>query len=233
MPLRPTLWSTIFTLPALVVLLALGTWQLDRLAWKQAVIARLESGLSAKPIMLPTAPFDPGQFEFRRVSVAGEFIHESEFFLLNRVSDGVVGIHVVTPLRRLEDASHVLVDRGWVPLDRRDPASRRDGQVAGIVTLDAVVRRNPSRGWFVPENRPADNEWYFMDPAAMAAVAGVAAPGEFYLAAVERASPGDYPVGRGAQLTIVNNHLGYAVTWYALAAVLLAIYVVHGRKRRP
>lgn len=230
--MRPTLWSTIFTLPALVVLLALGTWQLDRLAWKEGVTERLESRLSAKPIMLPTERFDPEQFEFRRVRVAGQFLHDSEFFLLNRVRDGVVGIHVVTPLRRLEDASHILIDRGWVPLDRRDPTSRRDAQVAGVVTLNAVVRRNPSRGWFVPENRPADNEWYFMDPAAMAAAAGVAVPGEFFLAAVEHTSPDDYPVARGAQIAIRNDHLGYAITWYALAAVLLAVYVVHGRKRR-
>ncbi len=233
MPLRPTLWSTIFTVPTFFVLLILGTWQLDRLAWKEAVAERLESRLSAQPIMLPTEPFDPEQFEFRRVRVAGEFLHESEFFLLSQVRDGVVGIHVVTPLRRLADASHILVDRGWLPLNRRDPAGRHDAQVASIVTLDAVVRRTPSRGWFVPENRPADNEWYFMEPAAMAAAAGVAAPGEFFLAAVEAASSGDYPVGRGAQIAIRNDHLGYAITWYALAAVLVAVYLAHGWKRRP
>ena len=71
-----------------------------------------------------------------------------------------------------------------------------------------------------------------MDPAAMAAAAGVAAPGEFFLAAVERASSGNYPVAQGAQIAIRNDHLGYAITWYALAAVLLAVYVVHARKRR-
>ena len=72
-----------------------------------------------------------------------------------------------------------------------------------------------------------------MEPAAMAAAAGVAAPGEFFLAAVEAASSGDYPVGRGAQIAIRNDHLGYAITWYALAAVLVAVYLAHGWKRRP
>ena len=233
MPLRPSTWSTIFTIPALVALLVLGTWQLQRLASKEDVIERLEARLSAAPIMLPAEPIDPERFEFRRVTVTGEFLHDLEFYLLNRVRNGVVGLHVVTPLHRLEDDSYLLVDRGWVPLDRRDPASRPAGRETGEITLDAVVRRKPNRGWFVPENRSARNEWYFMDPAVMAAAAGLAAPGTYFLAAVERATPGDYPIGEGGQISVRNDHLGYAITWYALAAVLVVVYIIHAWQRRP
>ena len=232
MTLRPTVWSTLSTFAVLIVLLLLGTWQLNRLAWKEDVIERLESRLSATPIMLPTASLDPEQFEFRRVSVTGEFLHDLEFFLLNRVRNGVVGGHIITPLRRMEDTRLILVDRGWVPFDRRDPASRPEGQVSGVITIDAIVRTTPDRGWFVPGNRSAMNEWYFMDPAAMARSAGIVVPEKYYLAVVEYATPGDYPVGRGAQLFIRNDHLGYAITWYALAVVLLIVYAAHAWKRR-
>ena len=99
--------------------------------------------------------------------MTGEFLHDREFHLLNRVLNGVVGVHVI-------------VGRGWVPDNLRDPASRYDGQVGRVVTVEAIVRKRTETTCFVPYNRPAFNEWYFIDPVAMAAVAGVDAPGAFF-----------------------------------------------------
>jgi surfeit locus 1 family protein len=112
--------------------------------------------------------------------VTGEFLHDREFHLLNRVLNGVVGVHVIVPLRRADNASYVIVDRGWVPDNLRDPTSRYDGLVGRIVTVEAIVRKRTETTCFVPYNRPAFNEWYFIDPVAMAAVAGVDAPGAFF-----------------------------------------------------
>ena len=231
--LRPKFWSTFFALAGLVVLLSLGSWQLQRLAWKNGFLEQLQSRMAAEAVVMPDDSVDLEQFEFRRVFVAGEFDHDREMYLFNRVVNGVVGGDIITPLRREGIGSHILVDRGWVPQSLRDPTTRRESQVGGIVTVEAIVRGRPEKNLFTPDNDPARNEWYFVDPAAMAVAAGVDAPGEYFLMAVESMSGKGYPQGRGDKLSLRNDHLGYAITWYALAVVLLVVFVVYHRKQVP
>ena len=231
--LRPNFWSTLFALAGLVVLLSLGTWQLQRLNWKDGVLERLESRMTAAAVVMPDEPIDLELFEFRRVFVMGEFDHDREIYLLNRVVNGVVGGDIITPLHRQGIGTHILVDRGWVPQSLRDPTTRRESQVSGVVTVEAIVRVRPEKNLFAPDNIPARNEWYFIDPAAMAESAGIDAPGAYFLMAVEDKSEAGYPLGRGDKLSPRNDHLGYAITWYALAAVLLIVFVVYHRKQVP
>ena len=229
--LRPNFWPTLLAVAGLVMLLALGSWQLQRLAWKNGVLERLESRMTAAAVLMPDESIDLAQYEFRRVFVTGEFDHDREIFLLNRVVNGVVGGDIITPLHRQGIGSHILVDRGWVPQSLRDPTTRRESQVGGVVTVEAIVRGRPEKNLFAPDNNPARSEWYFIDPAAMAESAGIGAPGAYYLMAVEGKSGVGYPLGRGDKLSPRNDHLGYAITWYALAAVLLIVFVVYHRKQ--
>ncbi|MDH3594519.1 MAG: SURF1 family protein [Rhodospirillales bacterium] len=230
---RPAFWPTLFTLPMLATLIGLGTWQLQRLEWKQARIAERETRSIAPAIDLPREIADPQALEFRRVALTGRFLHAREMYLNGRTYKGQVGVHVVTPFV-LSDGRGLLVDRGWVPMARKDPASRPDGQVAGIVTLEALLR---SGGWtgsrtFRPDNRPEENLWFWVDPVAMAAWAGLEDPvTALYAAAGAAENPGGLPVGGQTRVTLRNDHLQYALTWYALAVALAVIYGLYHRKR--
>ena len=230
---RPALRPTLFTLPVLAALIALGTWQLHRLDWKQGQIAEREARSAAPAIALPRDLADPRALEFRRVRLAGRFLHEAEMYLNGRTYKGQVGVHVVTPMV-LSDGRGLLVDRGWVPMTRKDPASRADGQLQGPVALEALLRTGGWKGSaaFRPDNRPADNTWFWVDPEAMAAWAGLENPvTTLYAAAGPAENPGGLPKGGQTRITLRNDHLQYALTWYALAVVLAGIYLAYHLRR--
>ncbi len=231
--LRPAFWPTLLTLPMLAVLIGLGTWQLQRLEWKQGLIAERQTRSTAPAIELPREIADPRALEFRRVQLTGRFLHDREMYLTSRTYKGQVGVHVVTPFVLADDRG-LLVDRGWVPMARRDPASRPEGQVEGVVTLEALLRRG---GWtgrrtFRPDNRPEENLWFWVDTEAMAAWAGLDNPvTALYAAAGPAENPGGLPIGGQTRVTLRNDHLQYAITWYALAVALVVIYGLYHRRR--
>src|SRR4051812_34029425 len=95
---RPALWPTLFTIPAIIVLLGLGTWQVQRLEWKLDLIHRIAARFDAPAVPLPAAGVDVDAMEYRRVSVAGRFRHEAEVHLVATSVNGNAGYHVITPL---------------------------------------------------------------------------------------------------------------------------------------
>ena len=231
MVFRPTLWPTLFTIPALAALIALGTWQVHRLAWKQDLIDKLHSRSVGAAVAPPGEGADLGAFEFQRVRITGTFRHDRELYLIGRALDGAPGLHILTPLDPGDGSTAVLVDRGWVPFEGRDPAVRPQGQVTGTVTVNGIVRLQKGKGWFVPDNDPVKNAWYFVDVPAMAKAAGVALRPGYYIVADDAGLPGGFPKGGQWRLDLRNDHLQYAITWYCLAIALLVIYIVyHCRK---
>ena len=124
--LRPALWPTLISLPILVVSLALGMWQMERLAWKRDILGRLATNQAAAPVSLDELlRGDPLAREYGRVKVAGTFVHDKEFHLAARSRKNNVGLQVVTPLRT-DDGRIVLFDRGWIPSEKKDPAKRAE-----------------------------------------------------------------------------------------------------------
>jgi surfeit locus 1 family protein len=226
---RPGWALTLAYLAALGVLLALGTWLVDRMAWKRALIAERAARLSAPPLVLQGALANPERLDFRRVQVSGRFLNDRELYLGNRPRRGQPGYHVVTPLQRA-DGSVVLVDRGWVPLDRKLPQSRAEGLIEGPATVQGIARLPQAPGWFAPKNQEQGNFWFYLDPAAMARAAKV----ERVLPLVVEAGPepnkGGLPVGGQTDASLADNHLQYALTWYALAVALSVIYLLKGLK---
>ncbi len=225
---RLTLVPTLVTVPAVLAMLGLGTWQVERLEWKRELIASRTAHVTAPPIALPEAGADGAELEFHRVRLTGAFLHDREMYLGARSLNGNVGYHVVTPLER-NDGSHVLVDRGWVPLERKAPETRPLGQLQGQVTVEGVIRTGGRKGRFVPDNVPEENFWFYVDVAAMAAHAGLGALPPFYVEAVAADVPGGLPIGGQARINIPNDHLEYAITWYALALALVVIYLLYHR----
>jgi surfeit locus 1 family protein len=230
---RPTLWPTLFTIPTLILLVALGVWQLDRLEWKEALILERESRSQAPAMALPDSLDDPASLQYRAVRARGRFLNDSEFYLAARTFEGQVGLHVVTPLA-LEDGRILMVDRGWIPDGRRDPATRPEGQLAGDLELTGLVRLPGWTGpsWLKPDNQPEKNLWFWVDPPAMAAAAGLEPViAEIYLDAGPAENPGGWPKGGQTRIELPNDHLQYAVTWFTLALALAVIYVVYHLRR--
>lgn len=224
-------WAISIVLAALCVLLGLGIWQLQRLAWKTALIELRETRLAEPPIALPAELGDPAALlaamAHRRVTVSGAFLHDREVYLA-ATRRGRFGFRVITPLRRADGAT-VLIDRGWVPNEARDPAFRLAGQIASEVTVRGLLRGASERGWFTPDNDPARNYWFWRDLAAMATYAGVDAP-PLLIEADTKPNPGGLPIGKKMAVKLRNEHLQYAILWFSLAAALLVIAVLARRQ---
>jgi surfeit locus 1 family protein len=233
---RPTLWPTLISVPAFIVLIALCIWQVQRLYWKQELIADREARVAAAPIALPAEGTDPATVDYRRVRLEGAFRHDKELFLGARSLNGNVGYQVLTPFE-LAGGGAVLIDRGWVPVERKAPESRAEGQPAGPQAIAGIVRLAPGKVWMQPDNEPANNMWFFVDLPAMKAASGVDVRTDLYVDAGPAANPGKYPVGGQTRITLPNDHLQYAITWGLLAVALAVIYVLYHlkleRERRP
>ncbi len=232
MAFRPTLWPTLFTIPAVIVLLALGTWQVQRLHWKAGLIEKLQARSVAAPIPLPAKIGNPGDFEYRRVKVRGRFRHKKEYYLVNRSRAGKPGLNIITPLARADGGADVLVNRGWTPFELRERESRAAGLVKGTHEVEGIFRLAKGPGLFMPKNEPHNNTWFYIDPPAMAAAGALGPVGPYFILAGDK-SVGGYPIDHRWQVNLHNAHLEYAITWYALAVALVVIYFLYHRRPRP
>ena len=232
MPTSGLLKLTFATLIGLGVLIGLGLWQLDRLEWKEGLIARIEARTERRPVSLERAIAltkelrDPSYYPVR---VEGRFHHQRERYLYTISLDGQPGWHVITPLETV-DGHVVLVDRGFVPDALRDPASRSEGQVEKVVTVTGLLRVPESPSLFVPDNDPDANQWFTRDLPAMARSmfpGGTVEVAPFFVEAGESEVPGGWPKGGQTRLKFANSHLQYAITWFGLALCLVVIYGVY------
>jgi surfeit locus 1 family protein len=239
-PRRGIVVPTIFVLVVLGVLVSLGTWQLERKAWKEALIAELESKLAAKPTDLPARERWPqlsrAADEFRRVTFPAEFL-DSEALVYTSGSSlrpdvSGPGYCVFAPARLL-GGSVVVVNRGFVPEGRQDPKTRAEEQPKGVIEIAGAMRWPEAPGTFTPKDNPSKNLWFKRDPAAMAAAKEWGSVAPFYIDQEAPPAPGGFPKVGPLKPTLPNNHLQYAVTWYGLALVMLisAIFFLRGRRR--
>lgn len=236
MMMRSLLGLTAAMLAALALLIGLGVWQLQRLEWKEGLIAKIETRSKGPAISLEDATIMAGQGKdpsYYRVRVTGRFDHTKERYLF-AVSDGNAGWRVITPLTT-QDGKTVLVDRGFVPSDLKDPSKRAEGQIEGEVAVTGIVRMPDTQRLFTPDNEPDANQWFWRDLASMAQSMFPETPKElapFLLEAEKGEVPGGWPEGGQTRLEIPNNHLQYAITWFLLAACLVVIYGVYVWKAR-
>ncbi|MBP2226992.1 surfeit locus 1 family protein [Azospirillum agricola] len=232
---RPSLPATLMTVPAVALMLGLGTWQLQRMGWKAELMERVGERVSAAPVPLPAVLEDPTAWEFRPVTLTGRFLNDKSLLLIARPRQGQAGYEVMTPLQRSDGGGVVLVNRGFVPMDRRDPESRAAGRVEGETSLRGIVRLPQPAGLFQPGNSPGAEVWLRADPLAMAAALGLPAAPPMLAPVIVEALPGQVPGGLPAgiepRVELPNNHLQYALTWYGLAATLVAVYVLSQRRR--
>lgn len=223
---------------ALVVLLGLGTWQLQRKVWKDGLLADIHGRALAPPLgALPAATTPPLLWpEYRRVALTGRFDHGGErhvFISVPGQANGIggPGYWVFTPFATGDQ--RIYVNRGFVPMGRKAVVTRLEGQTETPVTLEGVLRRAEPRGTFSAANSRAKNEFYVRSPREFATDPGAAGISDLdhYIDLIAPLPPGGLPLPMVGRIAIPNRHLEYAMTWYALAATLLIVAFARGRVR--
>ena len=216
----------------------LGNWQMQRLAWKEGLIAKVKQNLDKPPVTIEqvrTLLKNGDNIEYVPVRVKGRFKHQQEQYYFATYKS-TPGWFVYTPLERA-DGSMVFVNRGYVSIDKKDPKTRAEGQIAGEVEITGLARTAPDEkpNSLVPDNNLKKNEYYWKSLDQMAASAGLKADTQllpFFVDANDRPNEGGLPIGGVTLIKFTNSHLQYALTWYGLAVTLLVVGSIFMFKRR-
>lgn len=224
-------WLALVLVPAaLAILLSLGTWQVNRLHWKESLLADIEERSTAAPVdvaALERLIAEGEAIDYRRAMASGRYLNDKERHFL-ATFQGQSGFYLYTPLE-LADGRYLFVNRGFVPYDRKDPATRPESLVEGEQTVTGLARaeltEKPSS--LVPDNDEQANIFYWKDLSRMAASVDLPADRvlPFFLDADSTPVAGGLPKGGVTQIDLANNHMQYAITWYGLAVALVAVTV--------
>jgi surfeit locus 1 family protein len=230
---RGLLIPAAITLCGLAVLIALGTWQLERKAWKADLIANLTQRAAAPPVPLPPPQswdrLDREQMEFTRVRVHADFTGEGDELVYTSGSvlrdDVKAPGYFVFSAGRLPDGRQVVVNRGYTR-DKSYPVR------TGIEEIVGYLRWPEPPSWFVPPGRDTSGVWHVRDHRAMANLRGWDNVAPFYVEQESPVPPGGVPHPAALHPKLPDNHLQYALTWYVLAVVLAAVFAVWAIQRR-
>ena len=221
---RRLVMPAVSTLAMLVVLLGLGTWQVERLMWKTALLAQVSDAETRPAIPLPATPTP-----FAKVRADGvlrqDLAVQYGAFVRDTPAGPVIGADRIVPLERGGDVP-IMVDLGWVPTDHAPlfPLS------AAPVAIEGYVRAPEHPGWLAATDDTAGRRFYTLDPAAIGVALGLARVAPFTLVALGPMPKGGVPDPAHALPRPPNDHLSYAITWYGLALVLLVIFAVYARR---
>lgn len=203
--------------------LSLGLWQLQRRVWKLNLIATVEARLQATPVAAP--PTAHASDAYTRVTAEGRFRNDRETYV-QAVTERGPGFWVLTPLVGAHFT--VLVNRGFVPGEKRADHSRPDG----LVRVTGLLRVTEPGGAFLRSNDPAADRWFSRDVAAIAEAKQVGPVAPYFIDADKTPNPGGYPVGGLTVVAFRNSHLSYALTWFALAILTVVGIVILWRRGR-
>jgi len=225
---KPQIIPSVISLFVLVGLIQLGNWQMERLAWKEALIARVSERLDAPPEWVPNTRRWPElssvQNAYKRVLFAGKFDYDKEIYWYAGAYRGETGVHVITPLQQL-DGTYILVNRGFVPDRLKDPKTRAQGQLEGHHNLSGLMRWPSQRGMFEPENDTKNNLWFVRDLDQIADYLGLEVAPFFIELDADSGFEGG-PIAGQTRVQFSNRHLEYAMTWYGLALTLVVIFIL-------
>lgn len=227
------LTATVFTIAGIAILIGLGMWQLDRKVWKENLIATVSSRAEREPHALPPRSdwerLKADTNEYTRVAFSAEFLEGEEAYAYTagsslRADVEGQGFWVFSPAR-LAGGSILLINRGFVPTDHKDPAKRAEGTPRGSVDIVGYMRWPEARNLFTPPDEPNNNVWYARDPKAMAEAHKWTLAAPFYIDQEAPMPPGGLPKPGKIEVRMPNNHLQYALTWFGLALALGGVYV--------
>ncbi len=217
-----------------IVFMGLGFWQVERLQWKLDLIARVDARIHAEPIAAPGpddwANVNQKDDEYRHVTLTGTYLNDKEV-LVHALTERGAGYWVLTPMRSSNGAL-TFINRGFVPSDKRDPSLRQEKQISGETTVTGLLRMPEPDGFFLRPNDPARNDWNSRDVAAFAQKDNLGAVAPYFIDADATANAGALPIGGLTVVKFRNSHLSYAITWFALAAMVAGAAIFVWRHER-
>ncbi len=224
MTFRPLFWPTFFTIPAVILLISLGGWQLSRLAEKTELIAQFEQRSNAVAIGISQVSEPIEGFEFQRISAKGKYLHQLEIYLTGRTYEGNAGFHVVTPFSTSD--SVILINRGWVSEAYREPSTRPFSLTEGEIFVEGILRLPGRKGYFVPENEPEAGFWFTLKPDEIAHhLKQEDMINNFYIDVIRTGEIITLPIAAEVNIDVPNSHFNYALTWFGLALALIGVYL--------
>ena len=224
MTFRPLFWPTFFTIPAVILLISLGSWQLSRLATKTELIRQFEQRSNASAISINQISEPVKGFEFQRIGAKGKYLHQSEIYLTGRTYEGNAGFHVVTPF--LTSDGVILINRGWVSEAYREPSTRPFSLNEGETLIEGILRLPGRKGYFVPENEPENGFWFTLKPAEIAQhLKQKDIIKNYYIDVIRTGNIITLPIAAEVNINVPNSHFNYALTWFGLALALIGVYL--------
>ncbi len=223
---RPLTALTLATGISFAVLVGLGLWQLERREWKLALIADVDAHLAAPAISgVEAMRLGAEGAQYHHVRLTGTFDNSRENYAMATDAQGAPVYHVIVPFHAAQGI--FMVDRGRIPLELKDPDTRRAGLIEGQTDITGIWRIPDAAGLFTPAPDRAARLWFSRDVAAMAAQDGIKLAALVVIEADATPNAGGWPVGGETRIEFRNQHLQYAFTWFALAAVLLGVYLAY------
>jgi surfeit locus 1 family protein len=219
---RPQLIPIFFIICATLLLGGLGAWQVARLQWKNTLIANIEA--AQKQPVLRHLPAELDGVMYRQVELAGTFVHDKTLYFVGQPRGGQSGFQVVTPFILVGGNAVVMVNRGWSP---RGKELRNEG----VQVVKGVARPLRERRRFVPDNQVASNLWFFEDKEAMAEAVNAKSLLPLVIEQVGSAVAEVYPIPSDGKISLRNDHLGYAITWFTLAFAGIIMFALYHREK--
>jgi surfeit locus 1 family protein len=242
MKAKLTLKDKIFAVAIVVMIfmcLKLGGWQVQRMHWKNELISKLEQSKTTPPAPLNLKDYDDKRDLFKRITAKGEFLNRQEIYLggkyLSESRDKhQIGVHIITPFK-LTSGEVILVNRGWVPQDKRSFMERPESGINGEVELEGIIREsNGTPPWYMPANMPGKNVWFWLDVNAIIKYLDRQGISNVQHVLIQQTNltvqSGDLPKPLNTELKFYNEHLTYVYTWFGLAIVLVIMLIIWYRR---
>lgn len=221
----------LLSVAAALLMAGLGSWQVQRLVWKQSLIADRMALMAAPPVLLSSWKDVPAAW--RRVRLNGVYLNDKSLLVGPRSFRGQPHWRLVTPLQ-VTGGGIVLINRGWLPDQGKQEALRHVFRPADRVVVEGIVRQSAPPGFFAPDNVPAQDSWFRVAPEKMGLRLSLSAVAPFWVVAQGTRRGDSFPIPDGSVAMPTNNHLQYAIIWYGLAFGALVIAGLYWRReKRP
>ena len=215
--------SLIYSSMALLILVSLGTWQLERLRWKTDILSSMKESLSLPPLKITSQVIDNiDQYSFRRIQLTGNYLYKDNITIYSKVFNKKVGKHLIVPLET--QYGIILVNRGFIPSDFNIENNIKSGEIS----INGIVKFQQKINYFTPNNNVIKNEWYYININEVSNFLSLPLL-NFYIVE-ENNIEEKYPVGSQYNINIPNDHLQYAITWFSLALALCIFINIFWRK---
>ena len=208
---------SVFIIFFIFVFIALGTWQVIRLNWKNNLILEIENSLKNPPVQLSQS----NQQNYLKIKTSGRVDFEKQIYLYNLNDSGTPGFEVLNPI--LIDGENYLLNRGWIPFEKKDTP---EINILDQNNIKGTLKTQGRKNIFKPDNDIKENYWFSLNREDISSFTGK----KFSRYIIYLDGNYQFPKPKKITANISNNHKKYAMTWFSLAISILLLYLYFRKK---